>query len=381
MVYPIDNNFTRQQLLPVYRCYRLFIVFCILIMAMAGVCTAYRCMPSVYRVSGVILLEDFSDNSAENKLQNSFRAALVFADQKHYEALDWLIVPQFVDGSAVAHWQIDFPNVQSSGAFLRKMPEFIRRFQSFFPEKHAAFSAVGKPVRHRDFTAVWLYCAAGAASGMLAGFLLGVGAVFLKSSCNRSIGDLQQFSKQHNLPILGVLPKSDNNIYFDEAIKSLQLKIQFCKPAAARAFVLVISDFIPDSGAESVAALLTDSLKSAGFRVLLLSESNCNMSAAQGLSHDMESLLARQSPCYDFIIINVPDIQSSSVPMIIGKLADSVLIVCNYNCCPGYPLQVVLWRLNKAKVNVAGCVINNFPLHKKHKQYNLYRMLFRSYRS
>jgi Mrp family chromosome partitioning ATPase len=105
------------------------------------------------------------------------------------------------------------------------------------------------------------------------------------------------------------------------------------------------------------------------------------MDVSARLSRQMESLLAGYTAEYDFIIIDATDIQSSSAPLIISKLADTVLLVLDCRDCPVYQLQVVLWRLRRARVNVAGCVINHFPVNKRRQDYEFYQLLFRKYKS
>ncbi len=384
MKYPIDNSFTGQHIKFVCCSAKAFLLVCALLLSGIVGVAAYRCMPSKYQVSGVMLFDAPDGNVAEEKLQKTFYA--VFFDRKQYSGavLDKTackVVTQMVDGAAVSDWQAEFNEVKSAEDFLRKLPENIRIFRSYYPGTHIAFSAGNKLLRRRDFKYLMFYCCGWAAAGFLLGGFIGGCFAYLKNFFRHSIGDLRQFSRQYDLPVLGVLPEADKTVYFREAVKALQLKIQFLKPAAARAFVAVVSDFMHGCGAETVASMVVEDLKESGYRVLLLNQSNCNMLAVQGLSQRMETLLAELNNEYDFIVIAAPDIQSSSRSLIIGKLADAVLLICNYHCSPSYPLQVVLWRLIKAKVNVAGCVINNFPLHKKQTEYNLYQLNFRAYKS
>ena len=381
MGYPVDSSFTRRHIAAVCRRHWFVFVICCLLMALLGAWVSFVYMPLLYRVSGGVLVKELAAESAASKLQTAFRGALQSNQQYIYRFADCGLEPHIVDGTAVADWWVDFPNLQSAEAFLHGMPEFMQNFKSGLPEAYTSFSAEKKLNCYRSLKYSVLNSAAGAFFGILLGLLIAVFIALFRQFHKRSVGNLQRFSKQHGLPVLGVLPDLAENVYFDEAIQSLLLKIQFCKPPASQAFVLMVSDFIAGSGAGTVSLRLSEALKSAGCRVLFLNKNNIDMSMAQGLSQRMESLLALESGNYDFIIINVPEIRSSSVPLIIGKLADTALLVCNYRCCPSYPLQVALWRLNKAKVNVAGCVINRFPLQKKQAEYNLYRINFRSYKA
>ena len=166
--------------------------------------------------------------------------------------------------------------------------------------------------------------------------------------------------------------------FFQNVIIPRNGDADFFKRSAGRALVLAVSSLKARNGSGSTAWHLAQMLKKYDFRVLLLGKDDLNTDSLP-LAGSIENLLAREAGNWDFIIIDTPDSRNSSIPLIVGRLADFMLLVCDYRNSPGYLLSVVLWRFRKAQVKIAGCVINHFPIRKRYADFDAYQHSFYRY--
>ena len=394
MNYPVDNAFLLRNAVAFCRRYQLLMVISFLLGGLSAGVAAWQTVPVKHQISGIFLLEGFSGdarlNSAGERLMQFFRQKIDSLAVK--TDIDCKIDLQIVAGTAAVHWNIDSAERECVENFSAGLPDFIQTYKSEYPGCKLNFSVDSKLSAVKDFKFAFFWITAGCCAGGFTGLLIAFIAVLILLVRDHSIKDIRCFSKSFSLLVLGVLPDSavrktadcsqaGNNDLFDRAIGSLRLNIQFCKHTAQRAFVIVVSAIERGNGSTITATHLAAALSDANCRVLLLNKENCNMEVSAQLARNMEALLSGYSKEYDFIIIDSPDIQSSSVPLIISKQADTVLLVCDYRDCPVYQLQVVLWRLRRTKVNIAGCVINHFPVNKQRQDYDFYQLTFRRYNS
>lgn len=367
------------------------IVLCALVGGSIAGVVWFRYMPVQYRVNGVILLFDVETKSSGSRADGNIESMVrcCFMPEAAGER-GCLIQSDIMDGTAVIDWQLIFHDAAAAEKFLSRLPELIKKIRGAFKKSRLSFSADSCPAVFRDFKTVSLHLALAVTGGGFIGLIFCLAVIFIAVCSDRSIGDLREFVKNYSLPILGVLPevagcsnmgseKLSEDVRFQSAVDSLQLNVQMSKIIADRALVVAVSGLKKRNEASVVALYLSESLKKNNFRVLLVNKENTDMTLTQQLSRRMEAFLADAAEKYDFIIIDVPDAQNTSAPLILGRLADVVLLVCSCMNCPHYLLQVVLWRLRRAKVNVSGCVINRFQVDRRYEEYDFYQFFFRHY--
>ena len=392
MDYPVENAFVSSNVAAAFRRYRYWMLSAALLGSLLVGFAAWISVPVKYRCRGVFLLTDLPENirpaDGGELLSKAFRrelAARSSSDGSFLMDKDYNANLQIVAGDVVVYWSANCPSLAKCEVVAGYLPQFVKDFRLKNPSLTLDYGIDDhvSVVRKNALTLLW--CVAGCSVGLLAGLLIAAGFILI---FDRSIHDLREFSKSNSISILGVLPEVEgfapdleHDDSFLQALASLKLNVQLCKHMARRAFVIMVSSLNRGNGASTAAAHLAASLNCDGRRVLLLNNENCSMAISEHLSRNMEAALAGYSTGYDYIIIDAPDIQSSTVPLIISKLADTVLLVCDCRNCAVYPLQLALWRLRRAGANVAGAVINYFPVNKRRQDFDCYQLLFRSYDS
>ena len=397
MSYPIEKSLVSAHAAEVWRRARLLLLLGGLLCGVLSGLAVYKLMPALYKLNGIILLNHFAgktdrlpEKNIAETLEKSFHREFIrfaLAEKCSPEDGTFKTSSQAVADSVVLNWSAEFANERIAERFRQYQESNIApRIKQLFSTAGSGFSVDRRPVKQRDLRKSIFFAAAGAACGFLLWVLAGMTAGVCYVSCDHSVGDLGEFEKKYSLGILGVLPqvgcrrnielkKLSGDPHFQRAVNSLLLEMLLFKRSANRALVLVISSLQSRNGSSSVAVNLAGMLRSYDFRVLLLGKDDLKTDSLP-LAVSMEELLAREAGVWDFIIIDVPDSRSSSTPMIIGRLADFMLLVCDYRKCPGYLLELVLWRLRKANVKVAGCVINHFPIHKRRADLDAYQHFF-----
>ena len=95
-------------------------------------------------------------------------------------------------------------------------------------------------------------------------------------------------------------------------------------------------------------------------------------------SRAFENFLHEAAAEYDIVVLDAPPFLPHSDAMILGRLADSTLLICDYRNCSCEKMKLALWRMRKAEVNICGWAIDFFPLSKRcnlyyNYQYNFYK--------
>ena len=68
-----------------------------------------------------------------------------------------------------------------------------------------------------------------------------------------------------------------------------------------------------------------------------------------------------------------------AAPMILGNLADSTIITCNYKSANTDKLRMIIDRLRKSNVRLGGLVINRFQLQNRGDYYYNYQHYYYQY--
>lgn len=400
MSYPVDDTFIFHHAILAIRHLRLLVAAAITGCVLAGI-FAFINVPVRYQASGIILLDDIRRNHLQyDKLSNAkkledflcreFRRSIGGAGCGDGD-VSAVAVSRVISGTAVVDWRISGSNKSLFEKFFKNISVFTEYMQERLASEELIFYVEPVYSHTSDFNSgiqwVLFFAGLGGVAGLFAGFII----AFALSCCDRSIADLQKFEKSYLLMLMGVLPSVENpddpgvksllaSESYAAAVDSLRLNVQFCKPASSRAFVVAVCGMTSKCGTTSVALALADSLKASEQRVLVLNKDNCDITVASQLAGRMEEVLSSHSPDFDFIIIDLPDAQSSSVPLIVSKLADAMLLVCDCRNCSSYLLKVTLWRFRKANIKLAGVVVNHFPMLKRRNEFDFYQQLFYHYR-
>ena len=96
-------------------------------------------------------------------------------------------------------------------------------------------------------------------------------------------------------------------------------------------------------------------------------------------SRDCEELLRQLSAEYDYILIDSSAFLDFNDSMILGRLADATLLLCDYRRCSSEKLHLAMWRMERVGVNIAGVAIEHFPLNKRYRHYYNYQTSFYQY--
>lgn len=94
---------------------------------------------------------------------------------------------------------------------------------------------------------------------------------------------------------------------------------------------------------------------------------------------NVEELLHRLDAEYDYILLDAPAFLEYNDSMILGRLADAVLLMCDYRRCCCEKLHLAMWRMRKSDVNIAGFAIEHFPLHGRRSYFYNYQSSFYQY--
>ena len=399
MSYPIEKSLILQHTAAVCRRFRLLILLGGLLCGCFAGFAVFKLMPAIYNLHGIILLAHVEKKTSETPGKNTaetlerliHRDFIRFALTNNYSAEDisFKTSAKKVDDSVVLNWSVDCANIQVAERFLQYQAKLVNGVKQSFPGIESGFAADNTPQKLQDFRKSMIFSAVGVIAGVLFGVLAGIIIGVFLLGCDHAIGHLGEFEKKYALSILGVLPQvgSRRNIdmeklaeeaHFRQAVNSLLLNVLLFKRSAGRALVLAVSSLKARNGSGSTAWHLAQMLKKYDFRVLLLGKDDLNTDSLP-LAGSIENLLAREAGNWDFIIIDTPDSRNSSIPLIVGRLADFMLLVCDYRNSPGYLLSVVLWRFRKAQVKIAGCVINHFPIRKRYADFDAYQHSFYRY--
>jgi len=275
-------------------------------------------------------------------------------------------------------------------------------------------------------------------SGLLLGLLLGMGIGFLIDYMDKSIRDIKALENDFNLPVLGVLPEvtagngtelwaQDTKSTFGEAVRSLRVNVEYLLPETGRAKIFLVSSANKGDGKSSVMSSLAVSIAKIEKRVLLVDvdlrrprqHRVFKLSNKVGLvdllvskksfdelvhrdvkvpgldvlscgtipvnptdllgSRRLEDFLREQSMNYDYIFLDAPPTLGFADPMILGNLADSTIITCNYKSANTDKLRMIIDRLRKSNVRLGGLVINRFQLQNRGDYYYNYQHYYYQY--
>ena len=273
--------------------------------------------------------------------------------------------------------------------------------------------------------------------GLILGFLLGGGCGFLIDFMDKSIRDFKELESDLNLPVLGALPMvnggnvdlwaQDTKSTYGEAVRSLRVNVEYLLPETGRAKIFLVSSVNKGDGKSSVMSSLAVSIAQIEKRVLLIDvdlrrprqhrifklsnkvglvdllvskksfdelvHRNVKVSGLDVLtcgtipvnptdllgSRRLEEFLREQSQNYDYIFLDAPPTLGFADPMILGNLADSTIIACDYKSANTDKLRVIIDRLRKSNVRLGGLVINRFQLLSRGDYYYNYQHYYYQY--
>ena len=343
MKYPVDNEFILHYVMLAYRRYRRWLLTGALLTGTVVGVVFFILRTVAYQVNGIVVFYEGTfvgqavDDASQKKILHNDLLAVVKTAGGSVEDVECRIFSRTLENAFVLDWQLIFENRSVAERFLELYQGKIYDFQHRFKDLKAVFSVDTEPLlfyKLMEFCSTGLlFVCCGALTGMIFGGFLAFAGVFY----DRSIGELTGFTRNYSLPIAGVLPEVDGKNLtleklleddsFCRAVNSLRLNIQLSKPSSARAWVVAVCGITGKCGTTAVAECLSRELVAAGGRVLLINDRNSNMAPARHLAGRMENFLAEHADKYDFIMLDLPDIQSSSAPLIISKLADTVVLV------------------------------------------------------
>ncbi len=273
--------------------------------------------------------------------------------------------------------------------------------------------------------------------GLMLGLLIGGGFSFLVDYLDKSIRDIKDLENKFKLPVLGVLPEVSNNdgdlwaqdtkSTYGEAVRSMRVNVEYLLPETGRAKIFLVSSANKGDGKSSVMSSLAISIAKIEKRVLLIDvdlrrprqHRVFKLSNKVGLvdllvtkksfdelvhrdvkvpgldvlccgtipvnptdllgSRRLEDFLREQSQNYDYIFLDAPPALGFADPMILGNLADSTIIACDYRNANTDKLRVIIDRLRKSNVRLGGLVINRFQLQSRSDYYYNYQHYYYQY--
>ena len=274
--------------------------------------------------------------------------------------------------------------------------------------------------------------------GLLLGLLLGGAIGFLIDYMDKSIRDIKELENDSKLPVLGVLPEvttgnggdlwaQDTKSTYGEAVRSMRVNVEYLLPENGRAKIFLVSSANKGDGKSSVMSSLAVSIAKIEKRVLLvdvdlrrprqhrvfklsnkvglvdllvskksfdeLVHRDVKVSGLDVLtcgtipvnptdllgSRRLEDFLREQSQNYDYIFLDAPPTLGFADPMILGNLADSTIITCDYRRANTDQLRVIIDRLRKSNVRLGGLVINRFQMQNRSDYYYSYQHYYYQY--
>jgi len=279
-----------------------------------------------------------------------------------------------------------------------------------------------------------VYTMGGLLLGLGFGFLVG----FLIDFTDKSIRDIRELETSFKLPVLGVLPEvtsgntielwsQDTKSTYGEAVRSVRVNVEYLLPETGRAKIFLVSSASKGDGKSSIMSSLAVSIAQIEKRVLLVDvdlrrprqHRVFKISNKAGLadmlvskikfedlvqrdvkvpgldvlpsgtipmnptdligSRRLEDFLREQSQNYDYILLDAPPTMGFADPMILGNLADSTIITCDYRHTNTDKLRVCIDRLRKSNVRLGGLVLNRFQLQNRSDYYYNYQHYYYQY--
>jgi capsular exopolysaccharide synthesis family protein len=87
-------------------------------------------------------------------------------------------------------------------------------------------------------------------------------------------------------------------------------------------------------------------------------------------SQAMTSLVEQFSADYDFVMIDTPPLMAASEALVLGKMADGVVLVVRPGLVDSVGVRIAKERLEQSEQNVLGIVVNGIiPDNEPHKHY------------
>lgn len=277
--------------------------------------------------------------------------------------------------------------------------------------------------------------------GLLLGLLVGGGGCFLIDFFDKSIRDLKELEERLQLPVLGVLPEvasmsgdhdgelwqQDTKSVYGEAIRSLRVNIEYLLPEKGSAKVFLTTSVNKSEGKSSVVSSMAIALAKIEKKVLLIDvdlrrprqhrifklsnkvglvdllvskkqfeevvHRNVNLPGLDILtsgtvpitpsdllgSRRLEEFLKTCANHYDYILLDAPPALGIADPMILGKLTDTTILICDCREANVDKLAGVTERLRQADVRLGGLVLNRFSLMNKSDYYYYYQHYYYGY--
>ncbi len=249
-------------------------------------------------------------------------------------------------------------------------------------------------------------------SGVFGGLLAGMILVYFIELFYGGIRNIRNLGRELELPILCVLPEAgyclaDENFFRNEAINLLQRNIGYLLPQSSSGRILLLAELFPRLRDLSFVYDLAGAMQSGGKRILLIdadmrkkkrcfldngASGNSGLAGilqgkctfAEVVMHDdasgidmlergtvlknpgsfflrrkMEDFLLECSRLYDYVIIIGAPMQCFTDSLVLSRLADCTLLICDQRRNNMNELKLVLWRLEKAKSTCGGLIIHS----------------------
>ena len=269
------------------------------------------------------------------------------------------------------------------------------------------------------------------------GILLIMVIAFWYCCCDKSIHNIRQFEEDCKLPVLGVLPQitlpegpdrlRNLSLIYRDAVCSLRDRLNWLLTGRRAGTVLQVTSLDDNNGVSYAASALALAWAKQQKRVLLVEADyrrrqqnwlfkvadNPGLSSIAGAQNRWQDVLVRNinnmpldvlvrgnldvppadllrsrafenflrdaAAEYDIVLLDAPTFLPYSDAMILGRLADSTLLICDYRNCSCEKIKLALWRMHKAEVNICGWMIDFFPLSKRRYHYYNYQYNFYKY--
>lgn len=260
-------------------------------------------------------------------------------------------------------------------------------------------------------------------AGTGAGLCLGIAAAFGADMIDRHLKTTDEIRAAYPYSLLGLIPRLNSAPqlwdhssqvppvpFIQEAFRMLQTHLKFLNPDG-QSQTIVISSALPQEGKSTIAANLATTMAQSGQRVLLLDANlrspiqhalwdvapgpglsdwmvnadaadaivqsvmpNLDLMTAGGVSPDATTWLEsatfqqRLNDCrahYDYILIDAPPLLDSVDAVILGKIADGLLLVARLGSLDDRSARAVQELLHRSGCPILGLVVNHLNLQRR----------------
>ena len=257
--------------------------------------------------------------------------------------------------------------------------------------------------------------------GALAGLVLASAMAYLLELLDRKLRSIDAIQTVYPYTLLGTVPEfkvqdvefpqlpilGSAHSHISEAYRTLQVKLKFLSSADEPVQVIAVTSAQPQEGKSTTAANLAVAIAQMGHRVLLVDTDLrrpsqhqiwvvkntlglTNILTSQGEEHNaslpthqvadnlevvtagmippnpltlldsarMKEFIQTQRQQYDYIVLDTPPVTAAADPLVVGKLADGILVVAHPKVLDKHGAKVAEDTLNQPDLNILGLVVN-----------------------